>query len=135
MRPSVDEYYLGMADAAAKRAECTRRQVGAVIVKDRAIISTGYNGAAPGKPSCLDGACPRANSDAAPGTGYASSGCVAIHAEMNALLRASWDQLQGATLYCTDEPCDQCDPHIEAAGITTAIYRVDEFPHIATRSY
>lgn len=128
MRPLVSDYYLGIAKAVSARAECTRRQVGAVIVKDNAIIATGYNGSAPGEPSCLDGACPRANSDAAPGTGYASSGCVAIHAEVNAMLRAPWDQMQGSTLYCTDKPCDLCAPIIQAAGITDVVFSLRVIP-------
>ena len=79
-RPDWDTYYLGIAAAVAKRGECSRRQVGAVIVKDHTIIATGYNGAPPGQPSCLEGACPRARSGAEPGKGYAESGCTAVHA-------------------------------------------------------
>ena len=57
--PDWDDYSLGIADAVARRAKCTRRAVGAVLVHDRRIIATGYNGAAPGRPDCLEGACPR----------------------------------------------------------------------------
>lgn len=121
-RPGWEAYYLGIAQAVAARAECVRRQVGAVIVKDRSIVATGFNGAPPGKPSCLDGNCPRAASTAVPGQDYAQSGCVVIHAEANALLRADWDRMQGATLYCTDEPCQLCLPLIEAAGIIRIVY-------------
>ena len=79
-RPGWESYYLGIAHAVAARGECTRRQVGAVIVHHHSIIATGYNGAPPGWTSCLDGGCPRADSDATPGSGYADSKCVAIHA-------------------------------------------------------
>lgn len=121
-RPDWTAYYLGIARSVAERGECTRRQVGAVIVKDHSIVATGFNGAPPGEKSCLDGVCPRAASDAKPGVGYASSGCVVIHAEVNALLRADWDRMQGATLYCTDEPCEMCAPLIRAAGIEAVVF-------------
>ncbi len=121
-RPGWESYYLGIAQAVAARAECVRRQVGAVIVQGHTIVATGFNGAPPGKHSCLDGNCPRAASTAVPGQDYAQSGCVVIHAEANALLRADWDRMQGATLYCTDQPCQLCFPLIEAAGISTIVY-------------
>jgi len=121
-RPSWDSYYLGIARAVATRGECTRRQVGAVIVSGHTIVSTGYNGAPPGELSCLDGKCPRAASQAVPGVGYAASGCVVIHAEVNALLRAGIGRAEGATLYCTDEPCESCAPLIRAAGIAHVVF-------------
>lgn len=121
MRPTIDEYYLGIATAVAARAECTRRQVGAVIVNEMAIVATGFNGAPPGEPSCLDGACPRAHSDVSPGSGYAASGCVAIHAEANAIIRAGRERCLGATLYVTHEPCDLCAPLVRAAGIARVV--------------
>ena len=121
-RPSWDSYYLGIAEAVSKRGECTRRQVGAVIVKNHTIVSTGYNGSAPGEKSCLDGHCPRASSNAAPGVGYAASGCTVIHAEANAVIRAGRDRCLGAAIYITDEPCELCAPLIKAAGIERVIY-------------
>lgn len=122
-RPTWNEYYLGIAESVSKRGECTRRQVGAVIVKDHTIVSTGYNGSPPGRASCLEGHCPRAtNPDAEPGTGYSSSGCVAIHAEANAIMRAGRERCVGATIYINTVPCDLCMPLIEAAGIERMIY-------------
>lgn len=123
-RPDWTRYYLGVAIAVSLRGECTRRQVGAIIVKDHTIVSTGYNGAPPGQPSCLDGACPRATSDAEPGVGYAASGCIAIHAEANAIIRAGRDACVGATMYVTSEPCELCVPLIQAAGIETVHFGV-----------
>lgn len=122
-RPSVDDYYLGIAAAVAARAECSRRQVGAVIVRDSTIVGTGFNGAPPGELSCLDGACPRARAFGAitPGTGYAASGCTAIHAESNAIIRAGRDRCLGATLYVTHECCDLCAPLVRAAGIARVV--------------
>ena len=121
-RPGWDEYYLGVAKAFAARGECSRRQVGAIIVKDHAVVSEGYNGAPPGQPSCLEGHCPRARSNATPLKDYAETGCVVIHAEVNALLRASWTQMQGATMYVTCKPCELCAPIIQAAGIARVVY-------------
>ena len=122
LRPSFDEYYMGIAEAVSKRGECSRRQVGAIIVQDHTIISTGYNGAPAGQPSCLDGFCPRATSDAQPGVDYAQSGCKVIHAEANAVIRAGRDRCLKATIYVTEEPCVLCLPLIQAAGLKTVIY-------------
>lgn len=125
-RPTWDEFYLGMAHAGAARAECTRRQVGAVIVRSHTVMATGYNGAPPGLPNCLDGHCPRATSTATPGEDYAASGCVAIHAEANAIIRAGRDRCLGATIYLTTEPCELCRPLILAAGIERVVYGTPE---------
>lgn len=118
-RPDWDTYFLGIARAVAARADCTRRQVGCVIVDaDHRILATEYNGAHPGGPSCLAGECPRGQSDVAPGSSYdtGAGACIALHAEQNALLfaRAS---VKGATLYCTDAPCGGCSRMIQGAGI------------------
>lgn len=120
-RPSWDDYYVNIAKAVSRRGECSRRQVGAVIVKDQTIISTGYNGAPPGEQSCLTGNCPRARSDVQPGTDYAQSGCTAIHAESNAIMRAGLAKCAGATIYVTETPCVLCYPLIRAAGISRVV--------------
>lgn len=120
-RPNWDEYYLGIASAVSARGECTRRRVGAVIVRGNTIVGTGYNGAPPGALSCLSGGCPRANSNAVPGTDYEKSGCVAIHAEANAIIRAGYERTLGSTIYITADPCDLCLPLIAAAGIVRAV--------------
>lgn len=121
LRPDWDIYYLQIAEAVSERAECTRRKVGAVIVRDQSIVGTGYNGAPAGEPSCLDGECPRATSSCPPGTGYGATGCVAIHAEANAIIRAGRERTLGATLYCTHEPCTLCTPLVAAAGIREVV--------------
>lgn len=121
-RPDWDTYYLGIAEAVSKRGECIRRQVGAVIVREHSIVSTGYNGAPAGEVSCLDNGCPRAFSNARPGTGYAASGCRAIHAETNAIIRAGRERCIGATIYVTAQPCDLCAPLVAAAGITRVVW-------------
>jgi len=128
-RPTWDEYFLIIAQAVATRADCTRRQVGAVIVDtEHRIISTGYNGAPAGDPGCKTaGACPRGRqgTDAvAPGSSYdtGAGSCIAVHAEANALLYADGRATRGATLYCTDQPCDGCARLIAGAGITRVVY-------------
>jgi dCMP deaminase len=123
-RPDWPEYFLSIARVVATRADCTRRQVGAVLVKGNRIFATGYNGAPSGDPGCLtDGACPRGNSDVPPRSSYDTGpgSCVALHAEQNAIIYSSRDQSQGATLYCTDYPCDGCMRMIRGAGILKVV--------------
>lgn len=139
--PGWDDYFLGIAAAVAVRAKCRRRKVGAVLVIDRRIISTGYNGAAPGEPDCLDGACPRGLLDytAVPGLGdYDRPGtpgfCIAIHGEVNALLFATRDT-KGATAYITDEPCPGCRKALAAAGIVRAVWPAGEYDRAALVSW
>jgi dCMP deaminase len=144
-RPGWDEYFIHIADAVATRGDCTRRQVGAVIVKDHRIVATGYNGAPAGARGCLSAsACPRGKHYAIdnpvlahkpacacgqpvwpcpdavdPGSGYDTGpgACIAVHAEANALLYADRADCEDATLYITDEPCEGCKRLIRAAGI------------------
>jgi dCMP deaminase len=128
-RPSWDDYFLDIARAVAVRADCTRRQVGAVIVDDQhRIISTGYNGAAAGHPGCAsDRACPRGLVSYEEMPSYVDgnqdfSNCIAVHAEANALLYADGRHTRGATLYTTDKPCAGCERLIEGAGIIRVVY-------------
>lgn len=129
-RPNWDEYYLGIATAVSARGECTRRRVGAVIVRANSIVGTGYNGFPAGSPSCLEGHCPRGRlTDVVPGTGYAATGCTAIHAEANAIIRAGRERTLGSIIYITDDPCDLCLPLIRAAGISRVVtpFKVYDF--------
>lgn len=124
VRPSWDEWGLAIARTVAERADCSRRRVGAVLMApDHTIVATGYNGAAPGEVGCLAGGCPRASSNVAPTSSYDSGPgtCIAIHAEQNALLRASWAEQQGATLYGTDEPCAGCLRTIKGSGVARVV--------------
>lgn len=124
-RLSWDDYFLGIAQAVSARADCTRRQVGAIVVRDRRISGTGYNGAPSGQPGCLSAkACPRGQrSDIPPGSSYDTGpgSCIAVHAEANALIWAGRDACIGATLYITHPPCDGCKRLIEAAGIARVV--------------
>jgi dCMP deaminase len=114
-RPSWDDYFMGIAEAVSLRGDCTRRQVGCVLVdEEHRIIGTGYNGAEPGGPSCLAGECPRGRSDAPRTEDY--SNCVAIHAEANALLFARTSALW-ATAYVSSEVCDGCKKLLRGAGV------------------
>lgn len=125
-RITRDEYGLKLAEAAALRADCTRRQVGAVIVApDGSIVATGYNGLASGKPGCASArACPRgalSYLEQPPDVSYEESGCRAVHAEVNAIIRAGRDRCVGATIYITDRPCFHCSVVIEGAGLARVV--------------
>lgn len=127
MRPTWDEWGLGLARAVATRADCSRRQVGAVLIRegDHKVMASGYNGAPTGQPGCLTaGACPRGLSDVEPGSSYDTGAgtCIALHAEQNALLRASWDDMVGCTLYVTDKPCDGCARMISGTPIVRVVW-------------
>lgn len=128
-RINWDEYGLELAKTVALRADCTRRKVGAVLMMpDHSIAATGYNGGSAGGPSCLKGQCPRgtlsteelpSNSDYSSGKGT----CIALHAEWNVLLRASWEQMNGSTLYVTTEPCHLCWNLIRGTHIERVVWR------------
>lgn len=124
-RPTWDEWGEELAHTVALRADCSRRQVGAVIMTpDRVIVSTGYNGAPAGRPGCLSGACPRALSDVPPGSSYdtEAGACIALHAEQNALLRATWDDMKGSTMYITHKPCEGCMRMIVGTPLARAVW-------------
>lgn len=130
MRPSKHEYYLGIAEAVAKRSTCLRRQYGAVIVKNDRIISTGYNGSARGEDNCCDkGICWREEHNIPHGQQYEK--CRAVHAEANAIINADPSDMIGATLYLAGfegkkriiqpEPCEMCWRTIKNAQIEKII--------------
>jgi dCMP deaminase len=118
-RASWDEYFLELARTTSSRATCSRRKHGAIIVRDRRIVSTGYNGGPSGFPHCDEGACPRADSSAPQGHDYES--CIAIHAEANALLFSSPEERDGASLYCTGAPCFGCAKLIANSGVSEVV--------------
>lgn len=114
MRKAWDQYYMELAESVATRGTCKRLQVGAVIVKDHRIVGTGYNGSVHGHPHCIDDEC-LLNDEGR---------CIrTIHSEINAILHADRQELQGATIYCTHEPCENCMKHINQAGIKKVIYK------------
>ena len=121
-RPDWDTYFLTIALTVSTRSDCERRKVGAVVVKERRIRSTGYNGAPAGAPGC--DTCPRRLSgvDAFSSYDTGNGACVAIHAEANALLYCDRADLPGATLYITCPPCDGCLRLIRATGVARVVY-------------
>lgn len=109
-RPSKDTYYLDIALAVSKRSTCLKRHYGSVIVKDDIIVATGYNGSPRGEENCCDrGSCKRA--DAERYTGYEN--CDSVHAEQNAIIAASYQELRGATLYLA---CESYGLDVEESG-------------------
>ncbi|MFG3200340.1 deoxycytidylate deaminase [Streptomyces sp. NPDC048208] len=123
MRPGWDSYYLAGAEWAATRADCTRAQVGAILVSRDHRVSIGYNGLPAGIPGCKTaGNCPRgklSSTECRPDSNYAN--CAADHAEYNAITRARPEDLPGATLYVTRSPCPQCRTLIDSAGIARVV--------------
>ncbi|MDQ3879050.1 MAG: dCMP deaminase family protein [Actinomycetota bacterium] len=114
-----DQYFLNIARETATRSNCIRRTHGAVIVKNRRICATGYNGPPSGHAHCDEGACPRAHSDAPSGWGH--DNCIAIHAEANAILYSSPEERDGASIYITGVPCFTCSKLIANSGITEVV--------------
>ena len=116
-RPSWDEYFLEMAKLVAKRSTCLRRSVGAVLVKDKRILATGYNGAPSGLRHCIDIGCMRQKLKIPSGERHEL--CRALHAEQNALIQASLYGISvaGSTLYATNQPCVICAKMLINAGI------------------
>jgi len=107
-RPSADEYFLKIASVVAERSTCRRHHVGAVAVKDKHILATGYNGAASGSRGCLELGCLR--DELGIPSGERHEVCRGIHAEQNVIIQASLHgvSLEGSTIYCTHTPCVLC---------------------------
>jgi dCMP deaminase len=117
-RPSWDEYFMGIAKLTAQRSTCLRRQVGAVIVHDKQIVATGYNGAPKGLAHCDEvGGCLREKLGVPSGERHEL--CRALHAEQNAIIQAatSGQSIEGGTIYITNQPCVICAKMIINAGI------------------
>jgi len=123
-RPEPDTYFMRIAIAVRSRANCTGRRVGAIIVRDRRILSTGYNGTPSKMVNCEDGGCHRcAHPDAyAPGEGYDL--CICVHAEQNALLAAArfGVAIAGCTMYTTLQPCFGCVKELLQAEVREVCY-------------
>ena len=123
-RPSWDEYFMDMAVLTAKRSTCLRRQVGAVIVKDKHIIATGYNGAPRGVPHCDEkGGCLRQQLNVPSGERHEL--CRALHAEQNAIIQAATlgQSIEGGMIYVTNQPCVICAKMIINAGIRRIVVK------------
>jgi dCMP deaminase len=122
-RPTVDEYFSQFAELAATRSSCIRRQVGAVLVRDKHILSTGYNGAPTGLAHCTPKTCLRLQSGVKPGERHEL--CRGVHAEQNAIIQCALHGVssRGATLYCTDTPCTICAKMLINAGIERVVVK------------
>jgi len=125
VRPDWDEYFMRIARVAALRSNCLKRKVAAVIVRDRRVISTGYNGTPRGTKNCYEGGCPRCANLADSGTRLEE--CLCSHGEENAIIQAAYHgvSVKGSTLYTTFAPCLLCTKMIINAGISEVVYNLE----------
>ena len=122
LRPTWDTYFMTLASLAARRSNCMRRQVGCVLVREKRVISTGYNGTPRHITNCNEGGCPRCNNSSSSG-GASLATCLCIHAEENALLEAGRERVGGgAVLYCNTCPCLTCTIKIVQVGIAEVVF-------------
>ncbi|OGU15027.1 MAG: cytidine deaminase [Geobacteraceae bacterium GWC2_53_11] len=121
-RPSWDQYFMDITRLVATRSTCLRRQVGAILVKDRNILATGYNGVPSGISHCDAVGCLRERLKVPSGERHEL--CRGLHAEQNAIIQAARHgvNIDGSTLYCTTMPCIICTKMLINAGITTVVY-------------
>jgi dCMP deaminase len=126
-RPDWDEYFMEIAQTISRRATCLRRQMGALLVRDKRILTTGYNGAPAGLPHCEETGCLRQQLGIP--SGERQELCRALHAEQNAIILAAQHgiSLAGATLYCTHQPCITCSKMLINAGVKRVVI-LDEYP-------
>ena len=121
-RPSWEEYFMDITQLVAKRSTCLRRQVGAILVKDKKILATGYNGAPARLEHCLEIGCLREQQSVPSGERHEL--CRGLHGEQNAIIQAAYHgvPIRGATLYCTNHPCVICSKMLINAGIERIVY-------------
>ena len=126
-RPSYDEYFMEMAHLVAKRSTCLRRNVGAILVKDKHILSTGYNGAPKGLKHCSEVGCLRKELGIPSGERHEI--CRGLHAEQNAIIQAAvfGISIKNSVLYCTNTPCVVCAKMLINAGVKEIVYS-GEYP-------
>ena len=126
-RPDWDEYYMRIAMAVRSRADCVGNRVGAVLVLDDRIISTGYNGTPANMPNCTEGGCLRCSQRERFESGKAYDLCICVHAEQNVLLAAARFGIatEGARIYSTMQPCFGCTKELLQAGIHRVHYLHD----------
>jgi dCMP deaminase len=124
-RPSWDEYFMKLAWLVSERSTCVRHHIGAVVVRDKRILTTGYNGAATGTQDCISLNCLR-NALSIP-SGQRHEICRAIHAEQNAIIQGGYHgiNIKDSTLYCTHSPCILCAKMTVNAGIKRVIASIE----------
>ncbi|HRX14807.1 MAG: cytidine/deoxycytidylate deaminase family protein [Spirochaetes bacterium] len=122
-RPDWNTYFMQIAELVATRSTCIRRSVGAVIVKDKRVLTTGYNGAPRGIPHCTEKTCLRTIHKVPSGTMHEL--CRGVHAEQNAIIQAAFHgiKIEGAAIYVTTQPCSICTKLLINSGITTFYYK------------
>lgn len=122
MRPDWDSYFMEIAYVVAKRSTCLRRQIGALLVKDKHILATGYNGAPSGLAHCGEVGCLREQLGVPSGERHEL--CRALHAEQNAIIQAAVQGISvaGSTLYCTNSPCSLCAKMLINAGVKRVVF-------------
>lgn len=130
-RPGWDEYFMEIAEVVAGRSTCLRRKVGAIVVKDRRILATGYNGAPVGLKHCMEVGCLRELKGVPPGERHEL--CRGLHAEQNALIQAAvyGTAIQGAVYYVTHQPCVLCAKVLINAGIKKVVFKGEYPDHMA----
>lgn len=121
-RPSWDDYFMEITEVVAKRSTCLRRQVGALLVKDKRILSSGYNGAPTNLPHCSEAGCVRQKLNIPSGERHEL--CRGLHAEQNAIVHAAMHgiSIKDATMYVTNQPCVQCAKMIINGGIMRIVF-------------
>lgn len=131
-RPTWDQYFAELAAVVSKRSTCLRRSVGAILVRDKLILATGYNGAPTGLRHCSEVGCLREEQDVPSGERHEI--CRALHAEQNVLVQAARHGIstKDATLYCTTEPCVLCAKMLINAGIQRVVFQ-EEYPDALAR--
>jgi len=124
-RPTYDEYFMEMAQVVSKRSTCLRRSVGAILVKDKHILSTGYNGAPKGLKHCDEEGCLRKDLNIPSGQRHEL--CRGLHAEQNAIIQAAvfGISIKDSVLYCTNTPCVVCVKMLINAGVKEIIFSGD----------
>ncbi|KAF8495088.1 cytidine deaminase-like protein [Gautieria morchelliformis] len=123
LRPRWDTYFMTMAALASQRSNCMKRRVGAILVRDKRVVATGYNGTPRNVRNCNEGGCPRCNSGGRSGESLES--CLCLHAEENALLEAGRERVgAGSVLYCNTCPCLGCAIKIVQTGVREVVYNL-----------
>jgi dCMP deaminase len=124
-RPDNDTYFMRMAELVASRSTCLRRNVGAVIVKEKRILTTGYNGAPKGLKHCEEVGCVRLENNIESGTRHEL--CRGVHAEQNAVIQAAYfgSSIKDSTIYTTNFPCVLCAKILINAGVREVVYKDD----------
>lgn len=123
IRPDWHIYFMDIADLVSRRSTCLRRSVGAILVRDKRILSTGYNGVPSGIRHCSEVGCLRESASVPSGERHEL--CRGLHAEQNAIIQAALHgvSIRGATLYCTNHPCIICSKMLINAGLAAIVYR------------